>query len=141
MFGLETKLLVALGLAAAALGWLGWHDHKIRQQCAIETKLAADKEYREHAEELDRIANTATARRESLAADAARARAAADRLRVAVGPGIKFSAPAASSGPAATDSGDLLSLVLGRLVDMAAVADERGSAGDACVSAYNALRK
>ena len=57
--------------------------------------------------------------------------------RPAVNPG------AAPPGPAASSPGDMLADVLRRIEDaagqLAAVADERGAAGAACVSAYGAL--
>lgn len=148
MFGLETKLIAALALAAAALGWLGWHDHKIRQQCEQDHKLAADAEYKENSNELSRISSKAQVRREALAADAARARAAADRLRVAVGPGLKFSAAAASASDALRDAellqAELLrqrSILAGRLADLAGFADRRDSEAEACGASYQAVRR
>jgi hypothetical protein len=100
-------------------------------------------EVQSHAENQIRVAS----------ADAARARSAADILRqradvlgaqcAAVPPDPGTDPAAASAGQTTTGAGAVLADLLGRLAqtaaELAAVADARGGAGEACVQAYGAL--
>jgi hypothetical protein len=100
-------------------------------------------EVQSHAENQIRVAS----------ADAARARSAADILRqradvlgaqcAAERPGPGTDSAAASAGQTTNGPGAVLADLLGRLAqtaaELAAVADARGGAGQACVQAYGAL--
>jgi hypothetical protein len=99
-------------------------------------------EVQSHAENQIRVAS----------ADAARARSAADILRqradvlgaqcAAVPPDPGTDSAAAPAGQTTTGAGAVLADLLGRLAqtaaELAAVADARGGAGEACVQAYSA---
>jgi hypothetical protein len=135
---------------AACLAWGGWQRH--RATAAI-TELAEVREAAMRAalvETTRRInaqveviheAQTAKAKAQASAASAAaasvRLRQRADSIAASCSPG-----PAAA-GPAASSPGYLLADMLGRLDsagrELAAIADERGIAGQACERAYKSL--
>jgi Protein of unknown function (DUF2514) len=115
----------------------------------VATEAARAEEQRRIAALME-IANESALRAEqsrvaALAADAAavglRQRAAAIAARCSASRG--HPSPAAS-GPPAADPGRMLADVLGRLEEagreLAAIADQRGAAGAACQTAYDALR-
>ena len=134
----------------AALAWGGWQRH--RATAAI-TELAEVREAAMRAalvETTRRInaqveviseANNAKAKAQ---ASAATATAASGRLRQRADAIASACSPsAAAAGPAASSPGAVLADMLGRLDqagrELAAIADERGIAGQACERAYRAL--
>ena len=127
-----------------------WDKERTAQ---LATAVAASEANRSLEQQRAQAAQEAT-RNAELAQDAARvaavrAAAAGDGLRVrTVAVAAACDRPAVNPGaapisPAASSPGDMLADVLRRIEDaagqLAAVADERGAAGDACVSAYDSL--
>lgn len=138
---------------ALALGWFVHHERSIgaqkehaarveeqRAAAAAVTKQRAAEEsaQKEIASEAQRLSIRAVA-------DAADVHAAAQRLRDrAVAAGDRAAASAAAGSAPASSAGlvpaELFSRALEEAGRLAALADQRGIAGDACVAAYGALR-
>jgi hypothetical protein len=149
--GLEAKLIAAALIVAALLaGWLAFQHHE--KQIAVDA-ITADRKDAKAVADVQRAAETATQKENTYEAqrlaaraadDAALARDAGARLQqraVAAG-GRATAAAAAGSAPAA--GADVVPAdVFGRVVDvarqLAAVADQRGIAGDTCERDYSAL--
>lgn len=143
--------------AADAAGYSRGHalflqlQSRVQEQALKATQAARDEEARRYAarKEIDDAHQAELVR---LRADAAVADAAAGRLRQRVADLIAAArgayAPAANPaavqpGPAAADAAGMLADVLGRCIgrvrQLAAIADHRGAAGTACQREYDAL--
>lgn len=136
------RLAATLGLAAVLL--FGWNRLKesYRDEGRQECRDAAAISYKENTDELFRIAAKARANEAKNASDALAARSAADRLRGAVagnGLVIRSSAAAGSTAPSETEL--VSSQLLSRIEDLARFADASSAAGEACVAAYEQVRK
>jgi Protein of unknown function (DUF2514) len=122
----------------------------ISTEKAMRAQAAARTEEMRRTAELEGIANEAVKKAQESAAAASAAVGAGQRLRqraealAARCGGSGGHSALAGSGKAASAPGDLLYDVLGRLDEaagqLAAAADQRGIAGQACVSAYEALK-
>lgn len=145
---------------AACLAWGGWQRHRaadaadeLRQREAAAAQAEASALRANVAETLRRlsahqeIASAAILRSEADARAAAAARVAADRLRRAA---AAVAASAAAGNPAAAGDcqaaeraagvlADMLGAAADRAASLAAIADQRGAAGEACQRAYDAL--
>ncbi len=133
-------------LANAASATLREHDAAVaaqtlaQQQADLARSLAIQKSQKE-------TVDAATTQAAAAAADAARQRTAAERLRARLAArqtdlGPRDPAAAASGPPAAAGScvpADLFGRVLDAAGQLAAIADQRGVAGQACERAYQAL--
>ncbi len=139
---------VWIWLAAAVLGYTAWQKHRAdAAQARLATaaaQLRAEAETNRRAAALQEIADAQVIRARELGAARRRADAAGNGLRVSAA-AFAASAPAAGECAATADRAGVLADLLGRVEEagrrMAAVADERGAALDACVSSYDALRR
>jgi hypothetical protein len=136
-------------LATAAAGWGHWSAHTARTelaelQVAVE-RARADTEAEtvrrmESLQEVTRYANQSRARDQ---AHAVALDAAAVQLRRRVAALLASRATAAGAGAPAADAAvvcaDLLQRADARLRELAHLADERGTAGQSCERAYDAL--
>jgi len=145
-----------VAIVVAALGALAWGGRRAYQAGADSVRVEwaqADAAAAEAAKLLARKRAAAVAEVDARAVASAR-RAAADRGAAAVaGVGLRVRAQAvaaacdsgaSSGGDPAPGPGVLLADVLGRLEaagrQLAATADERGNAGQACQDAYSAVK-
>jgi hypothetical protein len=143
-------------IVVGAIGALAWGGHRAYTAGAEAVRVEwaqADAAAAEAARLLARERAAAVAQVDAQAVASAR-RAAADRGAAAVaGVGLRFRAQtvaaacdsgATSGGDPAPGPGALLADVLGRLEaagrELAATADERGNAGQACQAAYAAMK-
>ncbi|CAN0626412.1 conserved protein of unknown function [Burkholderia multivorans] len=145
-------LVVVAGLVAgSAGGYLKGHrdadqSAKVADQARQIKDLTAERDtFRRRAAAQQEIATDAAKERDQARADAVAAASAADGLRRRVAvlvDGARHSA-AAAGGPSTSDALDLLADVLGRADaragELAAIADERGIAGQQCERSYDAL--
>lgn len=141
---LPARTTIALAGAAAVL--LGVHlvlkaeREKGRQQCIAEVETATRAEESRRSQAIKGIANEAQRMQNRLAADRATTAVVAERLRGAVAGNGLVIRPAAPAASEATGEAERLSSeLLGRVVDLARIADERGAAGAACERAYDSL--
>lgn len=148
-------------LLGAALAWGGWHRWRAIDARA-DFERAKVQAQAEHAAQLERdtretqrrtrtimeAADAATIQSRAHRADADRARAALERVRAQLAAHQADRRPAdpsaaGSSAPAA-DAGMVPAELLGRcgtrILELARLADERGTAGAACERGYDALR-
>lgn len=153
---LSPRLWLEAGVACAVIVFAGWFIHhervigaerehaaRIEEQraavAAVTTQRAAEESaQKEIASEAQRLSIRAVA-------DAADVHAAADRLRDrAIAAGDRAAAAAAARGASAPGAGlvpaDVLRSALDEAQRNAAIADQRGIAGDACERSYGALR-
>ena len=149
------RLYVAAATAAALLAGLAWWGHTryqagaeaVRAEWAASDARQAEKARllaRERAGAIERIDHAAVNETRAVRAAADRAGVAGDGLRIRVQPvAARCDAGPASNGETAPSPGDLLTDVLGRLEEagreLAAIADERGTAGAACERAFDAV--
>jgi hypothetical protein len=136
------RLAATLGAAAVLL--FGWNRVKesYRDEGRQECRDAAAIAYKENTDELFRIAAKARATEAKNAADASAARSAADRLRGAVaGNGFVIRSSAAAGSSPATQTELVSSELLSRVEELARFADASSAAGEACVSAYEQVRR
>lgn len=136
------RLAATLGLAAVLL--FGWNRVKesYRDEGRQECRDAAAIAYKENTDELFRIAANARAKEAKNDADALAARSAADRLRGAVaGNGFIIRSSAAAGSSPATETERLSSELLRSVEEIARFADASSAAGEACVSAYEQVRR
>lgn len=138
----EFKLLGILGLSAALL--FGWQRLKenYREEGRQECRDAAAQSYRENSRALTQLSERARAAEAKNAADASAARSAADRLRGAVaGNGFVLRSAADRGSAPATETERLSAELLERVEELARFADASSAAGEACVAAYEQVRK
>lgn len=136
------RLAATLGLAAVLL--FGWNRLKesYRDEGRQECRDAAAQSYRENQRALTQLSEQARAIKEKSVADALAARSAADRLRGAVaGNGLVIRSAADRGSQAATETERLSAELLERVEELARFADASSAAGEACVSAYEQVRK
>ena len=145
-------LVVVAGLVAGSAGgyFKGHRDAdqsaKVADQARQIKDLSAERDtFRRRMGAQQEIATNAAKERDQARADAVAAASAADGLRRQVAvlvDGVRHSASAAGGSPAG-DALDLLADVLGRADaragELAAIADERGVAGQQCERSYDAL--
>ncbi|KDB06753.1 Protein of unknown function DUF2514 [Burkholderia sp. lig30] len=145
-------LVVVAGLVAGSAGgyFKGHRDAdqpaKVEDQARQIKDLTAERDvFRRRTAAQQEIATDAAKERDQARADAVAAASAADGLRRQVAilvDGVRHSAAAAGGSPAG-DALDLLADVLGRADaragELAAIADERGIAGQQCERSYDAL--
>lgn len=138
------------GMAVAARIQAAWDADKVRAaSAALRESEAARAEEQRRAEAQREVVEAYERQIQKVRADAAIADAAAGRLRdrvaalVAAARQAAQHPGAAASGPATDDATGMLADVLGRCVTrirfLAAVADQRGAAGQACERSYDAL--
>ena len=142
MIGLETRLIGALCLVAALM--FGWNRLKenYREEGRQECRDATAQAYRENLRAFTQLSELARAKEAKNSADASAARSAADRLRGAVaGNGLIIRSAAAAGSSPATQTERLSSELLERVEEIARFADASSAAGEACVSAYEQVRK
>lgn len=142
MIGLEARLIGALCLVAALL--FGWNRLKenYREEGRQECRDAATQAYRENSRAFTQLSEQARALREKGIADALAARSAAERLRGAVaGNGFVLRSSADRGSQAATETERLSAELLERMEEIARFADASSAAGEACVSAYEQVRR
>lgn len=148
IFG-EVKLLAGLGAAAALLFAYQWKLHQAREEGRQECREAAIAEYKENVDELSRIASRARVDSARIASDAGAARAAADRLRGAVGgSGLVIRSTVAAGSAPLTDS-ELLQaelqrqrgILADRVAELAGFSDKRDSEQEVCEASYGAVSK
>ncbi len=144
-------VIVAGFVAGSAGGYIKGHrdadqSAKVEDQARQIKDLSAERDaFRRRTAAQQEIATDAAKERDQARADAIAAASAADGLRRQVAvlvDGARHSATAAG-GPPAGDALDLLADVLGRADaragELAAIADERGIAGQQCERSYDAL--
>jgi hypothetical protein len=129
--------------ALALAGWQALSAYSARTELAEQHAAAAQETVRriESMQEVTRYANQSRARD---AAHAAGLADAADRLRQRLADHVRRAQAATGSAPAADACvvhAELLRRADERLRQLAAIADERGTAGEACVRAYESLTK
>lgn len=150
-FGLETKLIGgACLLALAVMGFAYWTDSlrdEGRQECQAAHEKADRIEEQRRSTAVAEVSNEAQRMANRARADARGADDAAVRLRSAVTTrlaGVSDPAASAASAPARAPDvvlADVLGSAEKRLRELAALADERAVAGNACVRSYEALTK
>jgi len=129
--------------ALALAGWQALSAYSARTELAELRAEAAQETVRriESMQEVTRYANQSRAR---YMADAAGLATAADRLRQRLADHVRR-AQAAPGSPPASDAcvvhTELLRRADERVRQLATIADERGTAGEACVRAYESLTK
>lgn len=145
----------------AAVAWGGFHRWRAidaradfqaaQQQAQLEhaAQLARDTaETQRRTKTIMEAADAATIQSQANRADAYRARAALERVRAQLAAhqadGRPADPPAAGSSAPAADAGMVPAELLGRcgtrILELARLADERGTAGAACERGYDALR-
>lgn len=142
MIGLEARLIGALCLVAALM--FGWNRLKenYREEGRQECREAAAQAYRENSRALTQLSERARQAEARNASDALAARSAADRLRGAVaGNGLKLRSAAAAGSSPATETERVSSELLRSVEEIARFADASSAAGEACVSAYEQVRR
>ena len=159
MFPLEFRLIaIAVAVAGALLfarHLVSEHDAGVKQAVndlyaaqAVKAEAASRAEEQRRAQVQTEALNEAKRQADAARADADSANRAAERLRKRAN--VAFSSPgsadpaASASGSAASNPASVYADVLGRLGDaagqLAAIADERGIAGNACERSYDALK-
>lgn len=136
------RLAATLGIAAVLL--FGWNRLKesYRDEGRQECRDAAAQSYRENQRALTQLSERARAAETKNAADASAARSAADRLRGAVaGNGLVLRSSADRGSAPATETERLSAELLERVEELARFADASSAAGEACVAAYEQVRK
>lgn len=142
MIGLEARLIGALCLVAALL--FGWNRLKenYREEGRQECRDAAAQAYRENSRALTQLSERARQAEARNASDALAARSAADRLRGAVaGNGFILRSSADRGSQTATETERLSAELLERMEEIARFADASSAAGEACVSAYDQVKR
>jgi len=139
---IEARLIGALCLVAALL--FGWNRLKenFREEGRQECRDAAAQAYRENSRAFTQLSEQARALREKGVADALAARSAAERLRGAVaGNGFVLRSSADRGSQAATETERLSAELLDRMEEIARFADASSAAGQACVSAFEQVKR
>jgi len=142
VIGLEARLIGALCLVAALL--FGWNRLKenYREEGRQECRDAAAQAYRENSRALTQLSERARQAEARNASDALAARSAADRLRGAVaGNGFILRSSADRGSQTATETERLSAELLERMEEIARFADASSAAGEACVSAYDQVKR
>lgn len=149
--GVQTVRLNAAQHTLADLRVAIAEEHEREAREAAAASEAAREVERLRQSEIKEIVDEAQDRTRAAGLDAAAARAAGDGLRIRAAAAAASGHPPACDpgapppGPPADDYAQLLADVLGRVgeraVELAAIADARGIAGQACERAYDSLTK
>ena len=142
MIGLEARLIGALCLVAALM--FGWNRLKenYREEGRQECRDAAAQAYRENSRALTQLSERARQAEARNASDALAARSAADRLRGAVeGNGLVIRSAATRGSEAVSETERLSRELLETCRAATEWAECLASSGEACVSAYEQVRR